>query len=375
MPHPLPPASPPPRPGILRDFGRLRHAVGAGVLAATLLLVGCPGEKPSAAPVAKPTDDIPVAAVERRDLEEAVEASGFVESVRAPFDVRPEISGRIANIHVDTGSPVKAGDRLLELDDTLPNAELEEATRNEQLARLDLDRAERDLRRQESLFSEGFSTEKARLDAKTEADFARIRFQVAGTRLNKARVNLAKTVIRAPFDGFVSDLSVSQGQIVGGSGTLLMRIYDFSKLRVVAKFNEFDAARLAVGRPATVTFDSLPGVRAPGIIGYVSPFAALDQSLRVFTAKVDFSPKDAPVRPGVSATVRIVTRSSKNALCAPLAAVFARGADRFVYVKNARGEFTRRAVTAGLNDSAFVEIREGVAEGETLALTRPPDAK
>lgn len=357
-PHPLP-----------ARLARLAAALALGAL-----LAGCPQRNATSAAPRTPSASAasPAAPVERRDIEEAVEAAGFVESVRAPFDVRAEISGRIARILVDNGVPVKEGDTLVELDDTLPTAELEEATRNEQLSRLELDRAERDLRRQESLFAEGFSTEKAKLDAKTEADFARIRFQVAGTRLGKARVNFAKTVVKAPFDGFVSDLAVSPGQIVSGNSTLLMRVYDFSKLRVVANFNEFDAARLALGRPAQVSFDSLPGVCAPGAIGYLSPFAALDRNLRVFTAKVDFSPKDAPVRPGVSASVRIVTRTARAALCAPVAAVFARGTERFVYVKGPDGAFARRTVRTGLNDSAFVEILEGLADGDTLALTRPP---
>ncbi len=350
----------------------------AGLAALSLLLAGCPGEKPgnpaAAAPAASAASQ-PVAQVTRRDIEECVEASGFVESVRPAFDVRSEIGGRIANILVETGSQVKAGDRLVELDDTLPTAELEEATRNEQLSRLECERAERDLRRQESLYAEGFSTEKARLDAGTEAAFARIRREVAATRLGKARTNLSKTVVKAPFDGYIADLSVSPGQIIGANSTLLMRLHDFSKLRVVAKFNEFDAARMAVGRGATVAFDSLPGVEAPGTIAYVSPFASLEQNLRVFTAKIDFSPKDAPVRPGVSSTVSIVTRRAAAAVCAPLPAVFARGAERFVYVKKPDGDFERREVETGLNDSAFVEIRRGLEEGETVALTRPAGGK
>ena len=227
----------------------------------------------------------------RRDIEDAVEATGFVESVNPPFDVRPEIGGRITRLFVDTGTPVKRGQKLLELDDAVPKAELDEVSRNEQLARLELDRAERDERRQQSLFIQGFSTDKARLDAKTEADFARLKLQLASAGVEKARANLVKTVVTAPFDGFVSDLGVSADQVISGNSTLLMRVYDFSKLRVVAKFNEFDAARMTLGKAAAITFDSLPDVGAPGTVGYISPFATSEQNLRVFTVKIDFSPR------------------------------------------------------------------------------------
>lgn len=341
-----------------------------------LLLAGCPAsDKPR--PVDGPArlstedDDRLVAVATRRDIEESVDATGFVESVHAPFDVRSEIGGRILHLFVDNGANVLKGQKLLELDDTAPKADFLEATRNAQLSKLELDRAERDFRRQESLFAEGFSTEKARLDAKTEADFARLRLQVAEARVEKARKNLSKTVVLSPFDGFVSDLTVSIDQIIAPNNTALMRVYDFSRLRVVAKFNEFDAARMTLGKTGTVTFDSMPGVSAPGTIGYISPFATSEQNLRVFTAKIDFSPKDAPARPGVSANVRIVTRRAANVIAVPVPAVYIDGGDRLVYLKNDDGTTTRHPVKTGLNDSGFVEIREGLAEGDKVSLVRP----
>lgn len=341
-----------------------------------LLLAGCPDSAKSRsekAPARLSTedDDRLVAAVTRRDIEEAVEATGFVESVHAPFDVRSEIGGRILRLFVDNGTNVLKGQKLLELDDTAPKADFLEATRNAQLSKLELERAERDFRRQESLFAEGFSTEKARLDAKTDADFSRLRLQVAEARVEKARNNLAKTVVVAPFDGFVSDLGVTTDQVVPANGPALMRVYDFSRLRVVAKFNEFDAARMTLGKTGAVTFDSLPGVSAPGTIGYISPFATSEQNLRVFTAKIDFSPKDAPVRPGVSANVRIVTRRAAGVIAVPVPAVYIDGGDRLVYLKNNDGTLVRHKVKTGLNDSGFVEIREGLAEGDVVSLVRP----
>lgn len=341
-----------------------------------VLLAGCPEavrSRPSGEPARLTTedDDRLVAVAARRDIEESVEATGFVESVHAPFDVRSEIGGRILHIFVDNGARVVRGQKLLELDDTSPKADFLEATRNAQLAKLELERAQRDFDRQESLHKEGFSTEKARLDAKTEADFARLRLEVSEARVDKARNNLAKTVVVAPFDGFVSDLGVSVDQLISGNSTTLMRVYDFTRLRVVAKFNEFDAARMALGKTGSVTFDSLPGVSAPGTIGYISPFATLEQNLRVFTAKIDFSPKDAPVRPGVSANVRIVTRRAANAVSVPVSAVFIDDAERLVYLKKPDGSLVRHEVKTGLNDSGFVEIREGLAEGDKVSLVRP----
>ncbi len=340
-----------------------------------LLLAGCPdAAKPrdadGPARLSTEDDDRLVAVATRRDIEECVDATGFVESVHAPFDVRAEIGGRILHLFVENGAKVVTGQKLLELDDTAPKEDLLEATRNAQLAKLELDRADRDLNRQESLFAEGFSTEKARLDAKTDADFARLRLQAAEAGVKKARKNLAKTLVVAPFDGFVSDLGVSADQVISGNDST-MRVYDFTRLRVVAKFNEFDAARMTLGRTGTVTFDSLPGVTAPGTIGYISPFATSEHNLRVFTAKIDFSPKDAPVRPGVSANVRIVTRRAANAVAVPVSAVYIDGPDRLVYLKNNDGSLARHTVKTGLNDSGFVEIREGLSEGDKVSLVRP----
>lgn len=368
---------PPPTPSISRrsatePFPGMKRIASLAAALAALLLAGCPARKTDTpAPRAAATDESTLAKVSKRDLEEAVEATGFVESVNAPFDVRAEISGRVLNLPVETGTPVKRGQKLLELDDTYLKADNDEALRNEQLARLAVDRAERDERRQADLFKEGFATEKARQDAKIDADFARVKLEAAKATVSKTRTNLAKAVIRAPFDGFVSDLGATADQVVSGNGTLLMRIYDFSQLRVVVKLNEFDAARVGIGRAASVTFDSLPGVVAPGKVGYISPFATSEQNLRVFTTKVDFSPKDAPVRPGVSATVRIVTRRAPEALCVPVSAVFIEGNARHVYVRDNNNAFSRREVNAGISDTGFVEIRAGLAEGDVVSLVRP----
>lgn len=336
-----------------------------------LVLAGCPA--PSSGPAATGSSKAatPLASPVRRDIEECVEAAGVVESVNAPFDIRPEINGRIARIAVETGQSVKRGDTLVELDPAALRVDLEEAERNEQLARLDLDRVDRDRRRQEALFKEGFATGKAVTDAKTDTQYASIKLQLAEARLAKAKVNLGKTVVTAPFDGFVSDIAATVEQLVTGNGMVIMRVYDFSRLRVVAKFNEFDAARLAIGRSGTITFDSLPGVALPGTIGYISPFASSEQNLRVFTARVDFTPKEAAVRPGVSATVRIVTRRAEDVPSLPLSAVFVEGASKFVYLKKPDGTFERRAVETGLNDTGFVEIRSGLDEGDSVALVRP----
>lgn len=317
------------------------------------------------------------AKAERRDIESAVVASGFVRP-SVSSEIKAEVSGKVLVLPVADGQAVRKGDLLTELDPTLARADREEAARNLQLQRLNLDKLARERQRAETLRAREFVSAKEAEDAVTAHEVAKLQLEVSQARLDKAEENLRRTSIRAPHDGVVSDLGVLEGQIVVSaqsinSGTTLMKVSAVDTLRVDISLNEFDATRLEVGREALLSFDSLPGVRRPGRISFLAAFGAADakdKDVRVFPCQIAFESGDG-VRPGISANARVRLAAARGAVAVPVSAVFVEDDDRHVYARREDGSWDRRTVEVGLSDSGWTEITKGLAEGETVSLVRP----
>lgn len=318
------------------------------------------------------------ALAERRTIEEAIQESGFVEPILST-EVRSEVSGRIARIYVRRGQEVAQGDILVELDRVTLLNDLAEAERNLQSDQLRLDQARRDYLRLRNLHTQHYAQEKELLDAETSYKLAEIQVAVSETRIEKAQENLSKTTIRAPHGGIVADLDINEGQVIIGAtsvnqGTVLMTLNDLSKLHVTLDINELDIAKIRQGMPAQITFDSLPGKTFKGIISEIHPFAINQNNLRVFRVEVTFDTDGQDIRPGISADIRIVTGRVEDAVVVTLSAVFTEGRERYVHVINPSSPDAaseKRPVTTGISNNRFVEIREGLSEGETVSLLRP----
>ncbi len=317
------------------------------------------------------------AVVAVRDIEETVDAAGYVRPV-VYSDVKAEVSGKIQKIHVKDGQLVKKGQVLVELDPLLVKADEDEAGRNVQLQTLNLEKATRDLKRASALSEKGFVSDRELQDARTAFEVTKLQRDVAQSRLEKAQENVRKTVLVAPHDGMVSDSNaLVEGQVVIGAqainnGTLLLRISDISILRVDVNLNEFSATRLALGREATITFDSLPGLTKKGKVTFLAPFGTADAKtpdLRVFPCQVSFAAGDG-ARPGISANLSVLVARQAGCLAVPVSAIFVEGNDRYVYVKTEGGEWDRRVVKLGLSDAGYTQVKTGVQVGETVSLVR-----
>ena len=312
-----------------------------------------------------------------RDIEETVDAAGYVRPVIFS-DVKAEVSGKIQKIHVKDGQVVKKGAVLIELDPLLVKADEDEARRNVQLQGLNLEKTTRDLKRAEALREKGFVSDRELQDARTAYEVTKLQCDVAQSRFEKAQENVRKTVLVAPHDGMVSDSNnLVEGQVVIGaqsinSGTLLLRVSDVSVLRVDVNLNEFAATRLALGREATITFDSIPGLTKKGKVTFLAPFGTPDvktPDLRVFPCQVSFAAGDG-ARPGISANLSVLVAREAGCLTIPVSAIFVEGNDRIVYAKGESGEWERRSVKLGLSDAGYTQVKSGVQAGETVSLVR-----
>ena len=291
--------------------------------------------------------------VETAQVQEVPFARGItaVGSLRSDEAVvlRPEVAGRIDAINFREGSPVRKGQVLIRLDDSIPRAELEQARANLALA-------QSQHRRATNLHAEGFISQQARDEAASS-----LRVEQAAVALAQARLD--KTAILAPFDGIVGLRSVSVGDYVA-EGQDLAPLEAIDPLKVDFRVPEAYLTRVKVGQSLEVRFDALPGESRPGSVYAVSPL--VDAGGRSVVLRAQVANDDAVLRPGLFARVQLLFGQDR-ALVVPEAALAPSGPVQYVY-RVAEGRAERVEVTIGERREGRVEILAGLAPGDRVVV-------
>lgn len=317
-----------------------------------------------------------------RNLEERITVSGFVKP-ETVTEIKSEINGRIIRILVENGQMVKQGDLLLEIDPQTYQTTVDSNDRTTRQRKLDVEKAERDMKRIERLFRSDFATEQEYLDSVTDYESKKLQLEIAQAALDNAKIELAKTAIKAPHDGMVSDLDVYVGNVISGAGsfsngTTLMKVNDMSNLRVEADLNEIEANKIALGAETKLTFDSLPKTNFTGTVNYLSSFGVQDSAtstLYKFPVRVNFTTGGVLVRPGTSANLSILVAGVQDAVSVPASAVFIEDGVRYVFVKKAEGKFERRKIEVGIGNLNFIQAVNGLEIDDTIATVRPSQSE
>ncbi len=335
---------------------------------------------------------VSIANVEARDISFAITAAGEI----GPADqvsVRPEINGKIAELPVDIGDPVKKGQLLCRLDDT--DLQTEKVTQLSQVAgaklqieaaTLQVERTEREFKRNDSLFQNRLVAQDIFDNARTDFRVAQNSLQLAKNALERAvsalkQVDdkLAKTRIEAPFDCTVLTRPVSLGQTVSGSGgfnsgTEILSVANLNDMIITAHINQADVTRMKNGQPVEVQVESVPGLKMQALVERIAPQAVIKNGIKGFSARIAIKELDPRVRPGMTSILSIPVASVENALSVPLSAVFTERGERYVYVKSDE-EFEKRTVQIGISDLSFAEVQGGLQAGDVVALELPSKIK
>jgi len=329
---------------------------------------------------ARPT----TATVIQTNISFAVNAAGEITPAEQ-VSVRPEINGRIELLPVDIGDRVKKGDLLFKLDDQeLQNQRASSLTAIER-AKLELTKAERDLKRSQKLLDDNLISQELFDDTKTAFELGRNALDRSQKELNITEERLTKTEVRAPFDCTVLTRPVSIGQAVSGSGgvsggTEVLTIADLTSMIINAHVNQADVPRLKENQTVEIGVEAVAGLRVIGVVERIAPQATIKNNIKGFATRIALKNVDPRVRPGMTANIKIPVASADNVVAVPLSAVFTeRNADsgrfeRFVYVK-ADDNLTRRNVKVGVSDYFFAEIQDGLTAGEIVSLEMPKEER
>lgn len=224
------------------------------------------------------------------------------------------------------------------------------------------------------------SQEAATQKAESELASAKSTAEIEKVELDRLKAQLDKCKILASNDGIVMYVNArrwdSQSQIRAGAQLHFQQpifsIPDLDKLQVKAKIHESTIKRVKMGQEATIQLSALPGKILTGKVIKVGTVAADDNwasSIKEYetTVSIDNLPADAGLRPGMSASVKIMLGSVKDAVTAPVQAISEMNGKHVAYVvKNGVAE--PREVEIGESNVQFIEVKKGLAPGEAIAL-------
>lgn len=304
---------------------------------------------PAAKPVAAPDRALPVkvATVRTETLTDAVTAVGTLLANESVM-IRPEIDGRIEAIHFQEGQLVRKGDRLVSLDAAEVEAQLTSA-----IAAANLNRSR--LKRSEELFEKKFISAQA-------LDEARENLNQTNAREAEVRARLAKTLIRAPFEGVTGLRQVSPGAYAR-AGQDVARLEGIGTLKLDFRVPEAYLRQIRNGQSVMVTVDAYAGENFSGTIYAIEP--SVDEATRTVLLRARLPNPGVRLKPGMFARVSLVLAQRENALVVPEQAIVPRGDGRFVFrVVDGRAVLTK--VETGLRRPGEVEVTAGLEAGQAI---------
>jgi membrane fusion protein, multidrug efflux system len=280
----------------------------------------------------------------------AIDEATAVGTLRADeaVTIRPEISGRIAEMPFKEGQRVERGAMLVRLDQAELGAVLASSRAQAGLDKQRLERAA-------DLFKKNFISQQAFDEARANA--AR---SAAKQREDEAR--LAKTEIRAPFSGVAGLRQVSEGAFVA-AGTDIARLEKIDELKLDFRVPEPFLARLKPGQSVKIAVDAYAGEEFRGAVYAIEP--AIDEQTRTVLVRARVGNAQMKLRPGMFVRVQLELGVRPNAVWIPEQAIVPRGQDSFVFRVN-DGKVELVKVQTGIRKVGAVEVAQGLAAGDLV---------
>ncbi|MYH52632.1 MAG: efflux RND transporter periplasmic adaptor subunit [Gemmatimonadetes bacterium] len=340
------------------DVATARVLLLAGIAGGVAACGGAQGEPPEE--VADRGDgyrrvvNVEVQRVETTNFTSTIPLTGVALAMRDVM-VSAEEAGVVRRVLRDKGSPVRAGNAILRLDDTILRAQVRTAT-----AKAEYDDEVWERRRK--LYEEdGIGSEVAYHEARATAEQSRGNLEALQARLDR-------TTIRAPIRGTLNDRLVEVGTMVS-PGTVVARVVQADTIRIMSGVPERYALHVAVGADASVSFDVLPGEVFAGSMTYVG--AVVDLDARTFPVELTLPNPGGRIKPGMVADVSVTQGEMAAAIVVPRQALVSMEDGQVVFVAEEAGGETvavARRLEVAASQGNDVVIGSGLAPGDRLVV-------
>ena len=323
-----------------------------------------------------------VESISNRIISPSILASGFLAHEEEVM-LSSEVIGKVAELFVEEGEPVSAGDLVLRVDDKNFLAGLEQSEAAVRINSIDIERQkvrvenlERQFQRSEALFGRDLIGEEEYESLRNQLDLARIdylssqeRLAQSNAQLDQVLDNLSKTQIISPIDGVVTSLDIKVGETAIASstnipGSSLMTIANPSSIYTEVLVDEADIANIRVGQKAEIVAIAYPDEPMQGTVRFIANTAKIAQGRTglSFVVKIDIDdPGEVTLRPGMSCRAEIFTQDDRLVTAVPIEAVLfeedkaENRSDHFIFL-NDQGVAKKTKVEVGLSDDEFQEL-------------------
>lgn len=285
--------------------------------------------------------------IERSTIVETVEASGIINPVKT-VSIGSQVSGMISELYVDFNSHVKKGQMLAQIDPSLFQAQVNQASATLNSKSADYQKIKSLLIYDEANYKRYKELYKKKYVAKSDLDLAYATYRSDIAQLNSASgsisqaratlqnnlTNLRYTKIVSPVDGIVVSRKVDVGQTVAASFTtpeLFTVAQDLTKMQIEVSVSEADIGKVKQGQTVQYTLDGYPNETFTGKVTQVRLASTTVSNVVTYTVIVSVNNDDQKLKPGMTANVSIITNKKENALC----------------VVNAAMRFTPKEITKG----------------------------
>jgi membrane fusion protein (multidrug efflux system) len=340
---------------------KLWIAVGLGLVAVVGVLVGVKGLQigsmiKAGKSFVPPPEAVTSAQVESTTWQPMQAASGTLVAFRG-VTVGSELPGAIREVSFDSGTSVRKGAVLVKLDSSTEEAQLAAARADENLARLNYERA--------------VEVRKGQANTPADLDAADARYKQAQAAVNTLRTTIDKKSIRAPFDGRIAIRQVEVGQVLG-AGAPVASLQSVTPIYVEFSLPQQALARLKVGQPVRLRTDTFPGSTWDGKVSTIN--TEVDVATRNVRVRATVPNADGRLRPGMFGNVEVLSPEQVPVLLVPATAViFAPYGDSVFVLEKKKGAdgkdelvAQQRFVRLGERRGDLVAVETGLKAGETV---------
>ena len=332
------------------------------------------------------------------DLKKTTVVTGKIEP-RNEVNVKPQISGIIAEIMKEAGDHVQAGEVIARVKVIPDMQQLSSAQARVRLATVNAQQAKTDLDREQVLFDKGLVSadeydkiRQAYRQAREEVTAATDQLQVVRDGVSKSNASASSTLIRSTITGLILDIHVKVGNSVilsntFNDGTTIATVANMGDLIFRGNIDETEVGSLVAGMPMQITIGAMQDLTFDATLEYISPKAVESNGANQFELKAAVLQRQinkqakapqrvgekgisaAQIRSGYSANANIVLAEVKQALTIPESAIEFSDGNTFVYVIKGEGdkkEYERRSVKTGLSDGIRIEILSGITKKDLI---------
>jgi len=349
--------------------------VGVLLIAGAIAVITKKPSEPVANPEVRPTP-VKTAAVKSGSLSQTVNLAARIVP-DAEVGVVSKITGTVAQVPVQLGDRVNAGQTLIQLDTWDINlqvqqaeAALEVAQANQRSAAALQANARANLERMQQLQQQGLVSQRE-LEAaqlaydQAAAGVADAQVRQAEATLASARNQLANATITAPINGLVSSRKVDPGD-TASANTPLLTLVSIDQVFAECNVPESEVGLITPGKAITVKVPAVSSQPISGTLAQLAP--AADAQSKAFTAKIALPNPGESIKPGMFGEVELVVAERRDVLLVPKEAVLERGEQRLVFIVKADQAVETRIKT-GISDNLNTEILDGLQLGEQVVVS------